>query len=216
MKCTKCGKEFEPTPSLITRRWFWCIDCRKPRMDKHTVKATPEKIAQRDARNRADPVWRAKRALHQVAHRAVEKAIRNGILKRQPCAECDHQQAEAHHADYSKPLAVVWLCRSCHRRKHNPVYIHDRDRTLEVKRTAERLRSQRRWRDPEERRKKLARRRLQKAVAKGKILKDCCARCGAVDTVAHHTDYSRPFEVIWLCHFCHNAQHRSPPSAFSA
>src|SRR5262245_50593113 len=66
-----------------------------------------------------------------------------------------------------------------------------------------------RWRNPEERQKKLARRRLQQAIQKGKILKRPCIECGKFETEAHHPDYSKPFDVIWLCRSCHRRIHRS-------
>jgi len=34
------------------------------------------------------------------------------------CSKCGKPKAEAHHEDYDKPLEVIWLCSSCHRRKH--------------------------------------------------------------------------------------------------
>ena len=52
------------------------------------------------------------------ARRLVSKAIRNGTLQRQPCAMCGATKVEAHHTDYSKPLDVVWVCRSCHFKIH--------------------------------------------------------------------------------------------------
>lgn len=68
--------------------------------------------------------------------------------------------------------------------------------------------SKARWRDPEERYKKLARRRLQRAVQKGLIPRQSCIKCGKTDAEAHHEDYSRPFDVIWLCGSCHRKQHQ--------
>lgn len=39
---------------------------------------------------------------------------RRGKLKQEPCQECGNPHSEMHHADYSKPLEVTWLCRLCH------------------------------------------------------------------------------------------------------
>jgi hypothetical protein len=52
---------------------------------------------------------------------AVRNAIRNGrLVKATECSECGSDQLiEAHHEDYSKPLDVVWLCSTCHGRKHS-------------------------------------------------------------------------------------------------
>ena len=40
--------------------------------------------------------------------------LRRGKLKRQPCEMCGVAVVQMHHDDYSKPLAVRWLCRACH------------------------------------------------------------------------------------------------------
>lgn len=53
-----------------------------------------------------------------AAHRAVKNALRSGKLARANCEACGAAGAEAHHDDYSKPLEVRWLCRSCHHRWH--------------------------------------------------------------------------------------------------
>jgi len=45
---------------------------------------------------------------------AVTNAIRDGKLVREPCLVCKKEFAEGHHEDYSKPLEVMWLCKSCH------------------------------------------------------------------------------------------------------
>src|ERR1035437_10181602 len=48
------------------------------------------------------------------ARKQVMLAIKKGILKRQPCEVCGDPKSEAHDPDHSKPLKVVWLCRSHH------------------------------------------------------------------------------------------------------
>lgn len=51
------------------------------------------------------------------AYWEVHKAIRAGVLTRpSECSRCNLPRfCEAAHTDYSRPLDVVWLCRSCHR-----------------------------------------------------------------------------------------------------
>lgn len=52
------------------------------------------------------------------ARGAVGQAIRMGRLTRQPCQVCGEAMSEAHHEDYSRPLAVEWLCRWHHAQRH--------------------------------------------------------------------------------------------------
>lgn len=54
----------------------------------------------------------------QQAHKAVHRALRLGQISRRPCADCGAPETEGHHDDYAKPLEVVWLCRTHHRRRH--------------------------------------------------------------------------------------------------
>ncbi len=58
----------------------------------------------------------------------------------------------------------------------------------------------RREREPE---KNLARQRLGYAVRTGKVVKKPCELCGDPKVQAHHTDYSKPLNVQWLCFTCH-------------
>lgn len=49
---------------------------------------------------------------------------------------------------------------------------------------------------------------VSKAIERGRIIPQQCRRCGAEKTEAHHEDYSKPFEITWLCKPCHGARHR--------
>ncbi len=55
------------------------------------------------------------------AHQAVHIVTRNGSLKRSVfCETCGlPTKTHGHHADYTKPLEVEWLCRKCHVKVHN-------------------------------------------------------------------------------------------------
>jgi hypothetical protein len=63
-----------------------------------------------------------------IAQRAVTSAVSSGRLRTaERCERCgapDSQRVgqgirlHAHHADYSKPLDVEWLCPSCHSKHH--------------------------------------------------------------------------------------------------
>jgi len=58
-----------------------------------------------------------------------------------------------------------------------------------------------------------ARTLLWKAVKNGEIKRpENCQMCGEIPknkVHGHHSDYSKPLEVFWVCYKCHNSIHRS-------
>ena len=72
----------------------------------------------RDQVNALQKRWREEHPDRQAAYNLVKKALREGVLVRQPCSLCGDMDSHAHHDDYSKPLDVVWFCRSCHTEYH--------------------------------------------------------------------------------------------------
>ena len=48
----------------------------------------------------------------------VSQAIKDGVLKREGCIFCGDEKTDGHHADYSKPLEVLWVCRKHHAELH--------------------------------------------------------------------------------------------------
>jgi hypothetical protein len=58
----------------------------------------------------------------------------------------------------------------------------------------------------------VARQVLNKAVAAGEVVKpDTCQLCGSKPgrLNAHHEQYARPLDVLWLCMSCHARLHVS-------
>lgn len=49
--------------------------------------------------------------------------------------------------------------------------------------------------------------KLCMAVHDGKITRQNCSICGEPNAEGHHTDYSKPLEVVWLCDKHHKEQH---------
>lgn len=60
--------------------------------------------------------------------------------------------------------------------------------------------------------KHLCRTRTQRAVRNGKLIKLDCEICGSKNSQAHHEDYSKHLEVIWLCPLCHKKKHQEQKS----
>lgn len=46
------------------------------------------------------------------------------------------------------------------------------------------------------------------AIKYGKLLREPCSVCGNKKSEAHHEDYSKPLEVMWLCQLHHSERHR--------
>ena len=62
--------------------------------------------------------YRANHPERKAAHQAIQTALRNGRLTRQPCGVCANHKSHAHHDDYAKPLDVLWLCHTHHMERH--------------------------------------------------------------------------------------------------
>lgn len=91
-------------------------------LDRHREKARCYREAGRQkkpsmkSKRETDSRHRAKYPEKDLARRLCKAAITAGLLQRQPC-HCG-TEAEAHHDDYSKPLAVTWLCPKHHAALH--------------------------------------------------------------------------------------------------
>ncbi len=122
-KAEACRRWREANPEKVaemSRRWYetsrWYETNRERVIEasRRWAAANPEKIAEK-ARRYAEKHPKASRA-----HRAVCLAVKVGKLVRPDvCEGCGHESyVEGHHTDYSRPLDVVWLCRSCHGKAH--------------------------------------------------------------------------------------------------
>ena len=94
-----------------------------------------------------------------------------------------------------------WYCLPCKRRV---------SREWRKKNPQSGRRHQRDWRN-RNRHKYNAQRMVRKRVRSGKIVRpNSCQVCGILGKPqAHHDNYSKPLEVMWLCAQCHNDRHRA-------
>ena len=58
-----------------------------------------------------------------------------------------------------------------------------------------------------QRRKANCRSYLNVYIKRGKVIKGLCAVCNSKNTEAHHSDYGKPLDVIWLCREHHLEHH---------
>jgi hypothetical protein len=108
-QCLFCGKSFyAPIKEIRRGRGKLCSKICANNWQSQTKTIGEGSRARKNAKRRAD---RTK----DRAREAVARAIKVGILIRQPCVICGQEKAEAHHEDYSKPLKIIWLCQKHHR-----------------------------------------------------------------------------------------------------
>lgn len=61
-----------------------------------------------------------------------------------------------------------------------------------------------------------ARDAVKRAILAGRIVPQCCERCGDPKAEAHHPNYKRPLLIEWLCDVDHKAAHREMRAAAKA
>ena len=129
-RCTACGilKPLAafPLDKRYGKRRSWCNRCCNAygrawrRKNLARARARDRRYWRKYKAYRAAyerrPDVRRKRAVRQ----AVYWAVRTGLIpKKTACERCGVAASatvrlHAHHADYDRPLAVVWLCTLCH------------------------------------------------------------------------------------------------------
>lgn len=145
------------------------------------------------------------------------------------CNGCGKNKPVSEYHKYPSRKGVRSRCKECfnaasaryhheHPEKRPASSTEYRHRKLEKYRATERLRysknsakeaerKQRLWREhPEMNRAHCA---VRDAIKKGEMVRpDRCSECGRqVEIEAHHEDYGKPLEVIWLCLDCHMKLH---------
>lgn len=102
------------------------------------------------------------------------------------------------------------VCKSCVRHrvrdryesKRAEVSQYERNRNRSEKRRAYAAERQRKYRTNNPL-KTAARAAVGRAIRNGRLAKMPCVRCGSERSQAHHSDYSKPLDVEWLCFRCH-------------
>ena len=132
--CFKCGirkhrSNFYRHSAMADGLLGKCKDCTKVDVRAHRIEnseavreydrkrsRTRMRLEDRQSRNSAYAKMNPEK---RAAHHALGNAVRDGRVKKRPCAFCGSEdRLDAHHHDYSKPLDVTWLCAGCHRRFH--------------------------------------------------------------------------------------------------
>ena len=108
-----------------------CKECAKLDVLQHRANNL-EKIREYDKERSKNPerkkanvinnmLWRVKDKRRQMCHNAVSRAIKSGLLSKNPCIKCGNKISLANHEDYDKPLDVIWFCQPCHKQRHKEI-----------------------------------------------------------------------------------------------
>lgn len=112
------------------------------------------------------------------------------------CKECTKSDANKHRSDNLEKIRA-----------------YDRERGKLAHRIKQRIEVTRAWRAEDKRRQK-AHSAVSAAIRNGRIQRQPCIRCGEVKSLAHHEDYDKPLEVMWLCQPCHKQRHKELKEMF--
>lgn len=115
--CIECTKARVRTNRAANRDYYRKLEATRKR-GKH--RPTVDRVA---ANARSLKYYYANKQKH-LARTKVSKALAAGrLVKPKSCSRCQKpaERLEAHHADYSKPLDVTWLCDPCHSTVHRKV-----------------------------------------------------------------------------------------------
>ena len=120
--------------------------------------------------------------------------MKDGHLNK--CKECNKKDANKHRTDNLEKIRE-----------------YDREREKNPQRIASCIEVTKAWRNEDERRQK-AHSKVAYAIKKGVLTKMPCVRCGEQKSLAHHEDYDKPLEVMWLCQPCHKQRHKELKEEF--
>lgn len=121
-KCKDCDRRvgieryamlISSDPLYNSKRWF-------ANRDSNRAKARLKYVKNKEKNDAYSKEYYEKNKHKTHARSLVRTALYRGDLVRKSiCEVCKIKPArEGHHPDYTKPLEVMWLCNSCHKRIH--------------------------------------------------------------------------------------------------
>lgn len=99
--CSKCGEGLEE--ERIGRRSY-CRKCHNESNKKWKKRHKAELSAEEKRK--------------QTIRDKTRRMVKRGLIIKKPCEVCGDVNSEIHHADYTKPEYVRWVCKRCHALVH--------------------------------------------------------------------------------------------------
>jgi len=120
--------------------------------------------------------------------------MKDGHLNK--CIECNKKDSNKHRAENLEKVRE-----------------YDRERGKNPERIKFNTEINKAWREEDKRRAR-AHSSVFRAIRKGILVKMPCVRCGEQKSLAHHEDYDKPLDVMWLCQPCHKQRHKELKEEF--
>lgn len=127
--CKTCKAEKPIDKFELNEKWRRreCTSCRFKKKNKTPSRQKWSKKYRRDKSkqyNKHWKNWKKKNGKQYSSNSEWTKFKRRNDIHYLPCVVCGNK-SEAHHPDYSKPLLILYLCRSHHQEIHSGVISQD-------------------------------------------------------------------------------------------
>jgi hypothetical protein len=141
------------------------------------------------------------------------------VMLFKPCIECGEEKPCADFYRHPQMAdGTVNVCKTCHKarmkrqRLSDPkVQERDRARYQHPERKAAIRRRSDRW-NAEHPLGYKAHNAVRNAIRDRRLIRQPCTICGGSENIhAHHRDYTKPLDVVWLCVKCHQRIHAAFP-----
>lgn len=119
------------------------------------------------------------------------------------CSGCyEEKPASEFYKSVLNKDGLLGQCKTCHNKNVNA-----RRKTKKLLQYDE-IASHKKFWLAENKLKKKAHQMVGYAVQKGDLIRQPCERCGTTENViAHHEDYNKPLDIVWLCQYHHRERH---------
>jgi len=127
-KCSQCDevKSVELFPMKLGKVNSYCKECLKKYSAARYYRKREEKNAysreyyrkNKKKRLKSMKAYQDKNKDKYKSRQTLRNAVAAGKIEKTPCKDCGETKVEARHQDYSKPLEVEWLCKTCHADRH--------------------------------------------------------------------------------------------------
>jgi ribosomal protein S27AE len=144
------------------------------------------------------------------------KSLGFNMIRSKECFKCKAvKPLEEFYKHPRMPDGHVNKCKECNKndvtanRSKNlqKIRAYDRERAKSPERAKAAQAIAKAWRQADSRRTR-AHNAVTRAVRKGTLVRCPCVQCGEVKSLAHHEDYDKPLDVVWLCQPCHKTRHK--------